>query len=269
MVRALLIRGMLAGLLAGVLGFIYAHQFGESAIETAIAFESYVEYDVHHDAPEVELVSREVQSTAGLGTGTLIYGAAFGGIFALAFAAAYGRIGPFAARGTAAIVGVLGFTAVYLVPFLKFPPNPPSIGDPDTIQYRTAMYVLLVATSVVAIVFCVNLQRRLAVQFGGWNATLLAAAAYVLVLGVCFLAFPGINEVPQAAIPNVVDAVTEDDVTFPPTVLWSFRMASLGLQVVMWTTIALVFGVLAERLLERSAVRPTGVRKRSVSSPVG
>jgi len=89
------------------------------------------------------------------------------------------------------------------------------------------------------------------------------------VLGVCFLAFPGINEVPQAAIPSVVDAVTEDDVTFPPTVLWSFRIASLGLQVVMWTTIALVFGVLAERVLEPRAVGAVAVGKRSVSSPVG
>jgi len=252
MVRALLIRGMLAGLLAGALGFIYAHQFGENAIDTAIAFEAYVEYEVHHEEPEAELVSRQIQSTAGLGTGTLIYGAAFGGIFSLAFAAAYGRIGRLSARGTAAVLGVLGFIAVYLVPFLKYPPNPPSIGDPETIQYRTVTYALLVAVSVVVMVLCVNLQRHLTQRFGAWNATLLAAACYVLVIAVCFAVFPSINEVPQQALPNIIDAVTDDGVTFPPAVLWSFRIASLGLQVVMWTTIALVFGVLAQRVLERA-----------------
>ena len=34
---------------------------------------------------------------------------------------------------------------------------------------------------------------------------------------------------------------------FPADVLWRFRMASLGLQVVLWSTIGVVFGVLAER----------------------
>ena len=258
MVRGLLIRGMLAGLLAGVLAFVFAHQFGEPPVDTAIAFESYVEYDLHHQAPEEELVSRSLQSTAGLGTGTLIYGVAMGGIFALVFAATYGRLGALAARGTAAVLGLLGFTAVYLVPFVKYPANPPSIGEPDTIQSRTALYVALLVVSVAAMVGAVMLQRRLVPRFGGWNATLLAAGAYLVAMGLCYALFPSINEVPQSALPGVLDAVTDADATFPPTVLWSFRVASLGLQVVVWTTIALGFGVLAERLLERplAAARP-------------
>jgi hypothetical protein len=255
MVRALLIRGMLAGVLAGVLAFVYAHQFGEASVNTAIAFESYVEYDVHHATPEVELVSRDLQSTAGLGTGTLLYGAALGGMFALVFAATYGRFGTLGARGTSALLGLSGFTAVYLVPFLKYPANPPSVGDPVTIQYRTAVYLVMVVASIAALVFAVALQRRLVARFGAWDATLLAAAAYIVAVGVCYAVFPSINEVPQEALPNVIDAVTHADVTFPPTVLWSFRMSSIGLQVVLWATIALSFGVLAERLLERPAAR--------------
>jgi hypothetical protein len=250
MVRSLLIRGMLAGLLAGVLGFAFARQFGEPSVNTATAFESYVEYDLHHEAPEEELVSRPLQSSAGLGTGTLLYGVALGGMVALVFAAAYGRLGVLAARGTAALLGGLGFTAVYLVPFLKYPANPPSIGDPDTIQYRTAVYLVLILISIVAMVGAVMLQRRLVDRFDGWNATLIAAGAYIVVIGVCYLVFPGINEVPQQTLPSVADAVTDTDVTFPPTVLWAFRISSLGLQVVMWTTIGLVFGALAHRQLE-------------------
>lgn len=260
---------MLAGLLAGVLGFIFARQIGEPPVNTAIAFESYVEYTVHNEEPEVELVSRSLQSTAGLGTGTLIYGVALGGMFALVFAAAYGRLGPLAARGTAALLGVLGFTAVYLVPFLKYPANPPSIGNPDTIQYRTALYVVLILTSVVAMVFATLLQRRLVERFGGWNATLLAGGAYLVVIGLCYAVFPGINEVPQQTLPTVVDAVTDADVTFPPTVLWAFRVASLGLQVVVWSTIALAFGALAQRQLELNVQRARSTRSlgRLVSEP--
>src|SRR2546423_13330793 len=105
MVRALLVRGMLAGLVAGIVGFCFAFLVGESSVNSALAFESYVEYIVHHEAPEAEMVSRPLQSSAGLGTGTLMYGVALGGIFALVFVAAYGRLLPLAARGTAALVG--------------------------------------------------------------------------------------------------------------------------------------------------------------------
>jgi hypothetical protein len=59
----------------------------------------------------------------------------------------------------------------------------------------------------------------------------------------------------------VVDAVTEGGVTFPSQVLWNFRVASVGVQVVMWATIALAFGPLAERLLHgtRSAAQPATI----------
>jgi hypothetical protein len=259
-VRALLIRGMLVGLLAGILGFLFARQLGEPPVNTAIAFESYVEYTVHNEQPEVELVSRSLQSSAGLGTGTLIYGVALGGVFALVFTATYGRLGPLRARGTAALLGLLGFTAVYLIPFLKYPANPPSIGNPDTIQYRTSVYVVLILASVVAMVFAAMLERRLAERLGDWNATLLAAGAYLVVIALCYAVFPGINEVPQQTLPAVVDAVTDAEVTFPPTVLWAFRISSLGLQAVMWTTIALAFGVLAQRQTEPNVQRERKAR---------
>jgi len=250
---------MLAGLLAGVVGFAFAWLVGESSVDSAIAFESYVEYTVHHEEPEEEMVSRPLQSSVGLGTGTLIYGVALGGIFALVFTAAYGRLWAFPARGTAALLGCLSFVAVYLAPFLKYPANPPSVGDPDTISLRTGMYLVMVLVSVVAMIFATVWQQRLVGRFGGWNATLIAGGVYLAVIAICYVALPAINEVPQQELPTVIGAVTDADVTFPPTVLWAFRVASLGLQVVVWSTISLVFGALAQRQLETSA-RPTAIR---------
>ena len=268
MVRSLLIRGMLSGLLAGVLGLCFAEVFGEPPVNAAIAFQSYVDYVVHHDEPEPELVSRSLQSTVGLGTGALLYGVALGGMLGIAFAGAYGRMGRLAARGTAALLGFLGMTAVYLVPFIKYPPNPPSIGEPDTIQYRTAVYVGLMIVSVVAMIAAVNLRQRLLDRFGEWNATLLAGTAYLAVVFLCYGLLPGINEVPQQAMPTVVAAVTDAGITFPPAVLWDFRIASLGMQVVIWGTIALVFGVLAERLLESTRLARTDRSLREISPVV-
>jgi len=56
-----------------------------------------------------EVVSRAVQSTLGLGTAVLVYGTALGGIFALAFAFSYGRLGALGARATSMLVAATGF----------------------------------------------------------------------------------------------------------------------------------------------------------------
>src|SRR4029450_8124331 len=112
MVRTLLIRGMLAGLLAGLVAFGIAKTIGEPQVDKAIAFEEYVGAHAGHGGQEAEhdegRVSPSQQNFAGLGTGTLIYGAAMGGIFGLVFAIAYGRLGTLTARGTAAVLGLVG-----------------------------------------------------------------------------------------------------------------------------------------------------------------
>ncbi len=191
MVRSLLIRGMLVGLLAGLAAFGFARWKGEPNVNRAIAFESYVEYDVHHEAAEPEMVSRALQDSAGLGTGAILYGVAMGGIFALLFTVAYGRIGLRTARGTAALLGFLGFVGVYLVPLLKYPANPPSVGQPDTIGKRTVLYLVMLLLSIGAIVAAVAVRRRIVPRFGEWNATLLAAGGYIVAMAICYLALPG------------------------------------------------------------------------------
>src|SRR5438270_12353264 len=123
MVRTLLVRGMLVGLCAGVLAFAFATAFGESQVNHAIAFESA------HDAAmgmraEPSIVSRSVQGTLGLALGTSIYGVGFGGVFALVFAAIFGRVGGSDVRKTAGLLAFAGFVVIVLVPFLKYPANP-------------------------------------------------------------------------------------------------------------------------------------------------
>jgi Probable cobalt transporter subunit (CbtA) len=239
---------MLVGLAAGLLAFGVGRVLGEPQVNKAIAFEEYVEYNVHHEAPEDGPVSRAVQDSGGLGAGTILYGVAFGGLFALVFAAAYGRLGTMTARGTAAVLGLLGFVSVYLVPVLKYPANPPAIGNPDTIGRRTTLFLVMILLSIAAIVIAVVVRWRLVYRFGEWNATLIVGGGYLAAMALCFVLLPGINEVPQQVIAGVVPAVTDADTTFPPVVLWRFRIASLAIQIVIWATIAIGFGALAHRL---------------------
>ncbi|HEX4767978.1 MAG TPA: CbtA family protein [Lichenihabitans sp.] len=266
MVGTLLLRGMLVGLLAGFLCFGFLKIFGEPQVDRAMAFETQLDeakakaaadQAIAEGLPppkaedEPELVSRPVQSGLGLFTGAIVYGAAFGGLFALAFALAYGRIGAFGARATSALLAASGFVAVYLVPNLKYPANPPSIGHPETIGSRTALYFAAIALSLAAMIACVMLGRMLLRRFGAWNAWLMAAAAYLLVIVAMALALPGVDEVPAE---------------FPAVVLWTFRVASLGAQMILWGTIGLAFGALTERASKAgrvSRLRPATMSRRA------
>jgi predicted cobalt transporter CbtA len=81
-------------------------------------------------------------------------------------------------------------------------------------------------------VSAIALRQRLFPRHGGWTATLIAAASYLAVVIVTQSMLPAVDEVPAG---------------FPADVLWNFRLASLGVQLVMWATIGLVFGWLTER----------------------
>ncbi|TCO46547.1 CbtA family protein [Actinocrispum wychmicini] len=231
----LLVRGMLVGLAAAALALIFASLFGEPSVDSAISFEG-----MHsHGADEgPELVSRSIQSTLGLAVAVGAYGLAFGGLFALGFAFAYGRLGRLNARATAEVLALGAFVVVFVVPYLKYPANPPSVGQPDTIGSRTAWYFSMVLVSVVAGIGSTVLARRLLARFGAWNSVLLGLLAYVAVVSVASAILPVVSEVPEH---------------FPASVLWNFRVASLGTQLVLWMSIGLLFGVLTERRLRRVA----------------
>ena len=87
----------------------------------------------------------------------MTYSVAFGGLFCARFRDLYGRMGNWGPRVTAALLALSGFLAVYAVPILKYPANPPSIGNPDTIGLRTAIYfgmILLSLGSMIARLEC-------------------------------------------------------------------------------------------------------------------
>jgi predicted cobalt transporter CbtA len=256
MVRTFLVRGMLVGIVAGLLAFGFAKLFGEPQINLAIVFETQMERAKaqgaevapaetpkgmnmpmggmtmsNAEAAEPELVSREVQASIGLFTGLMVYSAAIGGLFALVFAFAYGRVGRLGPRATAALLAVAGYLAVVLVPALKYPPNPPSIGEPGTIGYRTVLFFVMLVISISALTLTVALGRRLVSIYGRWNAALIGGAAFIAIVAVAQFSLPEINEVPDQ---------------FSAVVLWRFRIASLGTQAAMWGTIGLLFGALTE-----------------------
>ena len=227
--RTLLLRGLLAGLIAGLLAGVFAYLVGEPHVEAAIALEA-----AHHGE---ELVGRAGQR-GGLLLATALYGVAMGGLLATAYTLLRRRLHTphdgRAALGLAA--GAL--LGVVLVPFGKYPPNPPAVGDPATIDQRTISYLVLLVLGLVAVWAAVVAFRAPGPRTAEPVRVFAAVAAFLIVATVGYVILPGTDEVPAG---------------FPPALLWNFRLASLGTQLVLWTSLGLAYAVLLERLGARRA----------------
>jgi Probable cobalt transporter subunit (CbtA) len=228
MTRTLLVRGLLVGLAAGVVAFIVAHIFGEPSVAAAIA----VEQASHpEEAGMAVLVSRGVQSTFGLLVAVLAFGASIGGLFGLAFAIAQGRLGAVGARTSAGLLALVGFVVIFLVPFIKYPANPPAIGNPETIGRRTGLYFTMLLLSILAAVAAVCVARQI-YRFGAWDRVLSGIGIYLMLVTTCMAILPPVNEVGS---------------NFPATTLWGFRAGSLLTQLAVWATLGLLYGALTDR----------------------
>lgn len=244
---ALLLRGLLAGLIAGLLAGVFAYSTGERRIDAAIAIEeaaaqpagagptgAVVAAGSHHDD---ELVSRDGQR-AGLFLATALYGVAMGGLLATAYTLLRRRLRtPSDTRAAFALAGT-ALLGVVLVPFVKYPANPPAVGDPATINQRTISYLSIVVIGVVAVWAGVVASRSLRATSPEWLRAAAAAGGFLLVVAIGYLLLPSIDEVPD---------------TFPASLLWNFRIASLGTQVTLWTALGLAFAALLSRLGARGS----------------
>ncbi|MFT3978526.1 MAG: CbtA family protein [Sphingomonas bacterium] len=235
MTRDLLWRGMLAGILAALLATFAARIVAEPQIDRAIGYEE--SHAAHHPGGDgEELVSRETQKGAGLLTALALYGAAVGGIFSLVFAYGYGRFGAIGPRSFALLLAGLAFLLVVIVPGIKYPQTPPAVGRHETVGIRTAAYFAMIALSLGSAIAAGRLRGALGRNLRGIDATLIAAGAWLAMVGIGQFLLPVIDEVPA---------------DFPATLLWNFRVASIATQFLLWAVIGIVFGLFAERVLKR------------------
>jgi putative cobalt transporter subunit CbtA len=288
-----ILRGALSGVIAGVLGFVFVRIFAEPFINKAIAYESGHEdilaalnkaagRAVAPDGPEI--FPRTIQSTIGVASGIIAFSAAMGALIAVAYLVMHGRFNV-RPRNLVWLIAGFGFLGVYLLPFVKYPANPPAVGHMFTIGTRSELYLSLVACSLVLLCLAAYLARKLAPRFGWVTAVVLSAMAFLVVYGVIIGLLPSLGNLPAnvaatdqfgyaraatetpqpitniLSIPLVIDGKTiaPGQIVYPgfdADVLWKFRWYSIINQALIWLTVALVFGGLLERFLDGPRRKP-------------
>jgi predicted cobalt transporter CbtA len=231
---AYLRRGLAAGLLAGLLAGLFAYLFAEPALDRAIELESAAH------GHERAVFDRGEQK-AGLILATALYGTSVGALFGL-LAAFFRRRNPAGSEWRRSLaLATAVFLGAVLLPFLKYPPNPPGVGaDPSTLTERTFAYLAMVALGLLAVLAAWRFARSASLEGASPLVRALASGAVLAGLwAFLYLAMPGFGPTHGHA---------------PAALIWEFRLSSLGTQVVLWGSIGCVFGLLGERASRRGAL---------------
>lgn len=233
----LLRRGAVAGAAAGVVASVLVYLLVEPVIRRALVVEEAREsmHAGHHEEP---LVSRGMQVFGGMLTEAVV-GVLFGVVFAVVFARLRHRLLARTDFGRSVLLAALGFAVFALLPALKYPANPPGVGDPATITERTLLYVLCLLAGLFVVFAVAGVNRWLS----GRGLPPPRRVSLDVLVAVALLAAV------MLALPGSPDTVPGD---MPASLLWEFRLASLAQLGGMWAALGLTFGMLVDVGARRS-----------------
>jgi hypothetical protein len=219
-------RSLIAGGLAGLAGALFLWVAGEPVIRRALEVEA--ERSAGDESEHVEMFTRGVQVAGGM-VAAALYGVLLAAVFGLVFMAVRHKTALASDFQRSLALAGCAFAALGLIPALKYPANPPAVGDPETVGQRTMLYLILLAIGVLVIYVAWRWARSL--RAGGWpqhQRVTIVAAAVAAALAITY-----------AVLPASPDAIPED---VPADLLWRFRIMSLAGLAIMWGVLGLAFG---------------------------
>lgn len=222
-IAIIVLSGGIAGTMHGVINLALVEPFLDEAInfENQNLFESGQEKDtpsfwVEYNAYRYWQKSGQVLAGAILGTSI---GALFGIVYGLSKNSLPGSN---EVKKALALAGIMWFT-VYMIPFLKYPANPPTVGDPETVILREILYLAFISISGLSVLGFYQLYKRLK-----GNKKLLSALCYIIFIIPVFLIMPD----------------NPDKVGAPSDLVLGFRIMSILSVSSFWVFLPLLLGSL-------------------------
>jgi len=218
-----LMSGCFAGVVHGIANLAIVEPYLDSAIDienqnlfasgeekdTAQFWDAYYEYRTWQKGGQV---------LAGAILGTSV-GALFGIVYAYSRNVLPGKN---EVKKSFTLAAIMWFT-IFLIPFLKYPANPPTVGDPDTVVLRSVLYLAFIAISGFGAVGFYRLYKKLQP-----SKKFVAFVGYAIFISIVFVAMP----------PN------PDEVTAPMELVNGFRVMSVIAVSIFWISVAFILGAL-------------------------
>jgi multisubunit Na+/H+ antiporter MnhG subunit len=216
-----LFSGALAGTIHGMANLVIVEPYLDEAIgiENQNLFASgeeedipafWVEYDAYRDWQK----GGQILAGAILGTSM---GALFGIVYALSR-----KVLPQGSdlKKTLTLAAVMWFT-IYIIPFLKYPANPPTVGDGETVVLRAILYLSFLAISGFGVVGFYQLYKKLQSK-----TKIVSFVGYGIFIAIVFVLMPS----------------NPDEVTAPMDLVNGFRAMSVVAVSVFWVSLAVILG---------------------------
>ena len=222
-----LVSGFSAGIIHGLINLVVIEPFLDKAI--GIENQNLFAIGQAQDTPQFweEFNTYRVWQKQGEVIAGGILGLSIGALFGLVFA--YSRhvlTGQNHVKKALVLAGIMWFT-IFFIPFLKYPANPPTVGDPQTIVLRTTLYVVFVALSGLGALGFSRVYKKIKTP----TRKITVPLGYAIYISIIFIIMPG----------------NPDEIIAPADLLYGFRIASASTVTVFWVLDAVILGVLWQK----------------------
>ena len=223
-----LLAGAIAGTILGAINQVAVEPYIERAIE--LEMRNAAQSGQVMNNPSEFAAYRFWQKGGEIIAGTIL-GLSIGSLYGIVFAYTHGSIsGTNNNKRKALIVASIMWFVLFLMPALKYPPNPPAVGNPETIYYRQSLYVAFLAISGFSALGLAFLYRKMVVASSNNTKKtmiiIIIPSAYAAIMVGAYLAMP--------ANPDPINA--------PIDLVIGFRITSAITIGMFWALLGVIFG---------------------------
>ncbi|MDF2422300.1 MAG: CbtA family protein [Nitrosopumilus sp.] len=220
-ITIVLISGAFAGLIHGTVNFAIVEPYLDQAI--GIENQNLFESGEEEDSPQfwVEYEGYRVWQKSGQILAGVILGTSVGALFGIVFALSRNSLpGSNDVKRALILAGIMWLT-LYLIPFLKYPANPPTVGDAETVVLRAALYISFITISGIGAIMFYKLSRKFKNR-----KKLVSIIGYGIFISAVFFVMPE----------------NPDEITAPMNLVNEFRfMSVLGVSS-FWISVGIILG---------------------------
>ena len=216
-----LISGAFAGLIHGTVNFAIVEPYLDQAI--GIENQNLFATGEEKDTPEfwVEYEGYRIWQKSGQILAGVILGTSIGALFGIVFALSRNSLpGNNDVKKALVLAGIMWFT-MFVIPFLKYPANPPTVGDPETVVLRSILYLSFITISGFGVVGFYKLSQKFQNK-----RKLVPIIGYGIFISVVFFVMPE----------------NPDEITAPIDWVNEFRIMSFLGVTSFWVSIGVILG---------------------------
>ena len=221
-IAIVLVSGAIAGFVHGTINFALVEPYLDQAI--GLENESLFASGEAEDNLEfwAEYESYRIWQKSGQVLAGVILGLAMGSLFGIVYALSRNSLpGKNDVIKSVILAGIMWLT-IYIIPFLKYPANPPTVGDGETVMLRAILYVSFIALSGIGVVIFYKLSQKLQN-----NKKYFGLFGYVIFITILFFVMPE----------------NPDEITAPMNLVNEFRLMSVLGVSSFWLSVGLILGL--------------------------